>query len=79
MFDLDGLLRNAGVRQHVMLLWNAKNICAFERLDWRQLTHAARITRVSRYMKHLRASFPPASSSLGTRSASTAVKRRKSS
>jgi hypothetical protein len=33
--------------------WNANNTFAFERIDWGRLAHAAVITTVSRYMKHL--------------------------
>jgi hypothetical protein len=50
---LDWLLRNAGVRQQVMIFWNANNTFAFEHIDWGRLTEAAILTTVSRYMKHL--------------------------
>jgi glycosyltransferase involved in cell wall biosynthesis/ribosome-associated translation inhibitor RaiA len=50
---LDWLLRNAGLRHQVMLLWNANNTFAFERIPWGRLAEAAVITTVSRYMKHL--------------------------
>jgi hypothetical protein len=36
-----------------MILWNANNTFAFERIDWGRLANAAIITTVSRYMKHL--------------------------
>jgi glycosyltransferase involved in cell wall biosynthesis len=53
VLHLDWLLRCAGVRQQVTILWNANNTFSFERLDWRRLADAAVITTVSRYMKHL--------------------------
>jgi glycosyltransferase involved in cell wall biosynthesis len=53
VLHLDWLLRVAGVRHQVKILWNANNTFAFERIDWRQLVQAATITTVSRYMKHL--------------------------
>lgn len=49
----DWLLRQAGMRQQVMILWNANNTFAFERINWDRLGKAAIITTVSRYMKHL--------------------------
>jgi glycosyltransferase involved in cell wall biosynthesis/ribosome-associated translation inhibitor RaiA len=53
VLHLDWLLRNAGVRHQVMILWNANNTFAFEHIDWGRLAGAAIITTVSRYMKHL--------------------------
>jgi glycosyltransferase involved in cell wall biosynthesis len=53
VLHLDWLLRQAGVRSQVTLLWNANNTFAFGRIDWRRLAQAACITTVSRYMKHL--------------------------
>ncbi len=49
---LDWLLRQAGVRERVSLLWNANNTFGFERIDWPRLSAAATIVTVSRYMKH---------------------------
>lgn len=51
VLHLDWLLRCAGVRQHVTILWNANNVCGFERIDWQRLARAAVITTVSRYMR----------------------------
>jgi glycosyltransferase involved in cell wall biosynthesis len=51
VLHLDWLLRNAGVRHQVKILWNANNTFAFERIDWQRLGKAAIITTVSRYMK----------------------------
>ena len=53
VLHLDWLLRNAGVRQQVTILWNANNTFSFARIDWQRLAVAAVMTTVSRYMKHL--------------------------
>jgi glycosyltransferase involved in cell wall biosynthesis/ribosome-associated translation inhibitor RaiA len=53
VLHLDWLLRSAGARRQVMILWNANNTFAFERINWERLAGAAVITTVSRYMKHL--------------------------
>jgi glycosyltransferase involved in cell wall biosynthesis len=52
VLHLDWLLRHAGVRRQVTILWNANNTFSFDRIDWGRLTEAAIITTVSRYMKH---------------------------
>lgn len=52
VLHLDWLLRRAGIRDHVTILWNANNLCGFERIDWMRLADAAVITTVSRYMQH---------------------------
>ena len=49
---LDELLRAAGLRDRVSMLWNANNIFGFEYIPWDELAEAALITTVSRYMKH---------------------------
>jgi glycosyltransferase involved in cell wall biosynthesis len=48
---LDGLLRARGLRDRVVLTWNANNTYGFDAVDWGALARAARITTVSRYMK----------------------------
>ncbi len=53
VLHLDWLLRDAGVRDRVTLVWNANNTFSFDRIDWRRLAEAAVITTVSRYMRHL--------------------------
>jgi glycosyltransferase involved in cell wall biosynthesis len=53
VLHLDWLLREAGVRDRARLFWNVNNTFGFDRIDWRRLAQAARITTVSRYMKHL--------------------------
>jgi glycosyltransferase involved in cell wall biosynthesis len=57
VLHLDWLLRMAGVRHQVKILWNANNTFAFDRIDWGRLAQAAMITTVSRYMKHLMQGF----------------------
>jgi glycosyltransferase involved in cell wall biosynthesis len=52
VLHLDWLLRRAGVRDRVAILWNANNVFGFERIDWQRLKSAATITTVSRYMRH---------------------------
>jgi glycosyltransferase involved in cell wall biosynthesis len=52
VLQLDDLLRDAGLRERVTILWNANNTFGFEGIDWPALARAARITTVSRYMKH---------------------------
>jgi glycosyltransferase involved in cell wall biosynthesis len=52
VLHLDGLLRAWGLRERVSLLWNANNTFGFDRIPWGDLTRAARVTTVSRYMKH---------------------------
>lgn len=53
ILHLDWLLREAGLRDRVSLLWNANNYFGFERIDFGRLKAAATLTTVSRYMKHL--------------------------
>ncbi|MBV8490409.1 MAG: glycosyltransferase family 4 protein [Candidatus Eremiobacteraeota bacterium] len=48
---LDRLLRARGLRDRVMLMWNANNTYGFDTMDWPALTAASWITTVSRYMK----------------------------
>lgn len=52
VMHLDHLLRQAGLRHRVPILWNANNNIGFERIDWRALERASTITTVSRYMNH---------------------------
>jgi glycosyltransferase involved in cell wall biosynthesis len=48
---LDRILRERGLRDRVTIMWNANNTYGFDTIDWGVLTHAARVTTVSRYMK----------------------------
>ena len=50
---VDRGLRELGLRDRCILLWNANNHFGFENMNWRELEHAATVTTVSRYMKHL--------------------------
>ena len=52
VLHLDWLLRDAGLRERVDILWNANNVFGFDRIDWSRLGRAATITTVSRYMRH---------------------------
>jgi glycosyltransferase involved in cell wall biosynthesis len=40
-----------GLRESVVMLWNANNTFGFERIDWGALAFATTMTTVSRYMK----------------------------
>jgi glycosyltransferase involved in cell wall biosynthesis len=51
VLHLDWLLRRAGLRDRVAILWNANNSFGFGSIDWQRLSRAARVTTVSRYMK----------------------------
>jgi glycosyltransferase involved in cell wall biosynthesis len=52
VLHLDWLLRNAKVRERVVIFWNANNTFCFDRIAWDRLASAAVITTVSRYMKY---------------------------
>jgi glycosyltransferase involved in cell wall biosynthesis len=52
MLHLHWLLRHRGIRKRVTMLWNANNTFGFDQIPWAELGDAARITTVSRYMKH---------------------------
>lgn len=51
VIHLDWLMASSGLRDRVTILWNANNLFGFDRIDWRALERAARITTVSRYMR----------------------------
>jgi len=53
ILHLDALLRHAGVRDRVTIIWNANNVFGFDRIDWPRLRNAAVVSTVSRYMKHI--------------------------
>ena len=50
-----GLISNAlyvrGLRDRVVMMWNANNTFGFNRIDWNSLTLSTTLTTVSRYMK----------------------------
>ncbi len=50
---LADVLRDGGLRDRVVMFWNANNTYGFERIDWGHLNRSATITTVSRYMKHI--------------------------
>lgn len=50
---LSDQLHAAGLRRRCVLFWNANNTMSFHRIDWPRLNYVARLTTVSRYMKHL--------------------------
>ncbi|MDY6917336.1 MAG: glycosyltransferase [Chloroflexota bacterium] len=51
--QLSEVLSSGGLRDRVVMFWNANNTYGFDRIDWRQLDRSATITTVSRYMKHI--------------------------
>jgi len=53
MCGLSDLLRSKGLRDKVVMFWNANNTYGFDRVDWQRLDQATTITTVSRYMKHI--------------------------
>lgn len=57
VLHLDWLLRREGLRDRVAILWNANNTFGFDQIPWERLRHAAVITTVSRYMRHLMGGF----------------------
>jgi glycosyltransferase involved in cell wall biosynthesis len=50
-------LHETGLRDRVVLLWNANNNFGFENIDWSALNYVASLTTVSRYMKHVMWSY----------------------
>ena len=48
---ISDLLMEHGVRDRVLLAWNANNAYSFERIDWPRLATATTITTVSRFMR----------------------------
>jgi glycosyltransferase involved in cell wall biosynthesis len=51
VLEVDRMLRRAGCRERVTLLWNANNLFGFHRIAWSELARAAAITTVSRMMR----------------------------
>jgi glycosyltransferase involved in cell wall biosynthesis len=49
--QLSDRLQKAGLRDRVVIFWNANNTFGFDRINWKQLSKACTITTVSRYMK----------------------------
>lgn len=42
-----------GIRDQVIMLWNANNTFSFDRIDWARLNYTTTITTVSRYMRQI--------------------------
>ena len=53
MCCISDLLYSHGLRDKVVMFWNANNTFSFHRIDWGRLARATTITTVSRYMKHI--------------------------
>jgi glycosyltransferase involved in cell wall biosynthesis len=50
---LSAMLTAAGVRDRVLIAWNANHCYGFERINWTSLASAAMITTVSRHMRSI--------------------------
>ena len=53
MCRLSDAFFNDGLRDNVVMFWNANNIFSFHRINWGRLNYTTTITTVSRYMKHV--------------------------
>jgi len=53
MCRLSDILHGAGLRDRVVMFWNANNTFSFHRINWGRLNYTTTITTVSRYMKHM--------------------------
>lgn len=53
MCRLSDALHDDGLRNQVVLFWNANQTYGFRRINWPRLRFTTTITTVSRYMKHL--------------------------
>ncbi|MEA1958092.1 MAG: glycosyltransferase [Chloroflexota bacterium] len=53
MCRLSDSLHYDGVRDRVVMFWNANNTFSFHRINWGRLSYVTTITTVSKYMKHL--------------------------
>jgi len=49
---IQNLLYKNGLREKVLIFWNANNTFGFEHIDFKTLAKASTLTTVSRYMKH---------------------------
>ena len=52
MCRISDRLHREGLRDRVVMFWNANNTFGFDRIDWKRLAFTTTITTVSRYMKH---------------------------
>ena len=53
MCRISDLLHEMGLRNKVVMFWNANNTFSFDRINWGRLSYTTTITTVSRYMKHV--------------------------
>ena len=53
MCRLSDVLYADGLRDNVVMFWNANNTFSFHRINWGRLNYTTTITTVSRYMKHI--------------------------
>lgn len=51
--DLSDALYYAGLREQVLMLWNANNTMGFEKIDFARLRYTQTLTTVSHWMKHV--------------------------
>ncbi|MCL5773047.1 MAG: glycosyltransferase [Firmicutes bacterium] len=52
VINLHEMLKSSGLRDKVLMFWNANNVFSFWRINWGKLQEASTITTISRYMKH---------------------------
>jgi glycosyltransferase involved in cell wall biosynthesis len=53
MCTISDLLAASGLRDRVVMFWNANNTFSFDRIDWPRLARCTTLTTVSRYMKQI--------------------------
>ncbi|MBI2830168.1 MAG: glycosyltransferase [Chloroflexi bacterium] len=53
MCRLSDRLYQSGLRDKVVMFWNANNTFSFDRINWKRLASTTTIRTVSRYMKHI--------------------------
>ena len=53
MSSISDILCAHGLRDKVVMFWNANNTFSFHRINWGRLAHCTTITTVSRYMKQI--------------------------
>jgi len=52
IMNISDLLHYHGLRDKVLIFWNANHTMSFHRVDWSRLNYVSTITTVSKYMKH---------------------------
>ncbi|MEW5946670.1 MAG: glycosyltransferase family 4 protein [bacterium] len=53
LMNMSDRLYYGGMKGYATLLWNANNVMSFHRINWGRLAYTAKITAVSRFMKHI--------------------------